>query len=237
MNKEYYVQGENLLISDENGKLRMTSYTSSSKKILESQNRIEIFQNEIQQHALQIKEKLEQIRKSKLNSALWVIGAFFSMGFAIYGIPYFSKMPFSLTIICNSFLIGLSVSSCSQFYLEMKNRSFLKQKLETAKVEEFLIGQKLQSEKKQMQQLEKKLDKPNINENFERINNDVDLRRLKNLLECIRFLNEDKKLNSALRSRKDRMFLYNEYNYLVSEEEFNDILDTYRLVRKEKKLK
>ena len=91
MNKEYYVQGENLLISDENGKLRMTSYTSSSKKILESQNRIEIFQNEIQQHALQIKEKLEQIRKSKLNSALWVIGAFFSMGFAIYGIPYFSK--------------------------------------------------------------------------------------------------------------------------------------------------
>ena len=87
MNKEYYVQGENLLISDENGKLRMTSYTSSSKKILESQNRIEIFQNEIQQHVLQIKEKLEQIRKSKLNSALWVIGAFFSMGFAIYGIP------------------------------------------------------------------------------------------------------------------------------------------------------
>lgn len=32
MNKEYYVQGKNLLISDENGKLRMTSYTSSSKK-------------------------------------------------------------------------------------------------------------------------------------------------------------------------------------------------------------
>ena len=60
-----------------------------------------------------------------------MIGAFFSMGFAIYGIPYFSKMPFSLTIICNSFLIGLSVSSCSQFYLEMKNRSFLKQKLES----------------------------------------------------------------------------------------------------------
>ena len=119
----------------------------------------------------------------------------------------------------------------------MKNCSFLKQKLETAKVEEFLIGQKLQSEKKQMQQLEKKLDKPNINENFERINNDVDLKKLKNLLECIRFLNEDKKLNSALRSRKDRMSLYNEYNYLVSEEEFNDILDTYRLVRKEKKLK
>ena len=233
MNKEYCIYGEDLVVTDENGNLRVMSNTQVSQKILEAENNLEILQENIDLRIKDIQSKQNDLKIRRILMNL-NIGLLFLLDlFMIYVFVMLGMIPIIKITIPIIFFIGSVLEGCAVFS-HIQDCNKLKKSMKMQQVEKNVLEQQLQVVREELQRLEKNIHEQIAQEKIVKINNRVYLQDLKNRLGVIKDLCNDKRFMSISESEDANFEIYSQ---LCSEKNFNEILDTYRLVRKEKKLK
>lgn len=232
MNKKYLVYGDNLIVSDENGKLRVMRNTWETKKILGVENDVEKISNQLRKldrDRTDTQIELHETRKSKVSTlcggALCLgSGALIMIG-AILDFPF--DVPLIIPLILSSVEWVASYMGFKYYFEAKRDVKNLKNDLELIQVQSAFLGRQLRLEQMHLNQLQQETDSLELDTSVKSVSNTYDKQKLKQLLRCMKKLNTDARLNQEMTSNQ----FYNSYSHLVSEEEFDEIVDTYRLVR------
>lgn len=248
MNKGYYDMGKNFILLYDKICLRFLPNANVSRELLEKENYLEILENQIIQLE---KEKFEmELNIGSLNFALFLSFVFgiWSTSDVIFNILNALSNPSLKVFVDYAIKCAIAYFSCKSVIFGTKKRKEILTNLKINKVEQIFFAQQQNCERNHLEDLKKQVQSIDIyflnqkDDAIELTNNQEDcsfvqmddqvyLQKVKNLLESIRALNEERELDISYFSEKELHELYAKYSDLVSEEELKKMVDAYHLVR------
>ena len=248
MNKGYYNMGTRFILLCDKICLRLLPNENVSRELLETENYLEILENQIAQLE---EEKFEmELKIDSLNFTFFLSLAcgLLSTGDMIINISNAASNPSLKVFIAYLIKCAVVYSSCKLAIFSAKKRKEILTDLKINTVEQIFFEQQQNCERNHLEDLKKQVQstavyflnqKDDIIEltnnqedcSFVQMDDHIHLQKVKNLLESIRALNEESGLDISYFSERELNELYAKYSNLVSEEELEKMVEAYHLVR------